>query len=422
MTKKAHPKKTLKAPTRPPIAKPPQADIPDAAPWTADAVVLACRQSPSWAEIQKLINAELDNPGGDCPPSLFSAIDSTWDEFFSADRSAPYAPGDVLSAIQFWMMFPTLYWSKPVRGFSRGIALSDHTVAENIIMAAAEQEEFDCSSIAISGKMVRHLFSIMDEHPEFKTLDDLPKDYIEMGIKHLPEMKAAWAATERVLARLKTRCQAAVEQAADAKPDSPQADHGTAALDSFADVEGLPAEIRAILKRGDFTALSDDEIAKVEAWLKNHARPEPIKPSGFQQEALSGVPDPVNAKARRMDEANERLRIIRDYNTPRQQSAAPQGAPVTPVPLTPTPTGTSGHMSKQARALAVKTEHPDWTDAQVAEVAGCHVKSLYRWKLFTMAKDVLKNGKTDFPTGRKPKEEPMEAWEDEDKDRNDGES
>jgi hypothetical protein len=72
-------------------------------------------------------------------------------------------------------------------------------------------------------------------------------------------------------------------------------------------------------------------------------------------------------------------------------------------------------MSKQARALAVKTEHPDWTDAQVAEAAGCHVKSLYRWKLFTTAKGVLKAGRATLPTGRKPKEEPMEAWEDEDK-------
>jgi hypothetical protein len=75
-----------------------------------------------------------------------------------------------------------------------------------------------------------------------------------------------------------------------------------------------------------------------------------------------------------------------------------------------------GKMNKQACALAVKTQHPDWTDAQIAKAAGCHVKSLYRWKLFTAAKDLLKGGRADLPLGRKPKDEPMEAWEDQDKD------
>lgn len=86
-----------------------------------------------------------------------------------------------------------------------------------------------------------------------------------------------------------------------------------------------------------------------------------------------------------------------------------------------------GHMSKEARALAVKTEHPDWTDAQVAEAAGCHVKSLCRWKLFTTAKGILKSGRADLPLGRKPKDKPMEAWDadadtSDDDDNDDGES
>jgi len=85
----------------------------------------------------------------------------------------------------------------------------------------------------------------------------------------------------------------------------------------------------------------------------------------------------------------------------------------------------AGNMSKEARALAVKTQHPDWTDAQVAEAAGCHVKSLYRWKLFTTAKGILQSGRADLPLGRKPKDKPMEAWEDatnDDDDKDDGES
>ncbi|HUT58341.1 MAG TPA: hypothetical protein VNA25_10880 [Phycisphaerae bacterium] len=73
-------------------------------------------------------------------------------------------------------------------------------------------------------------------------------------------------------------------------------------------------------------------------------------------------------------------------------------------------------MSKEALALAVKVEHPHFSDAEVADAAGCHVKSLYRMKKFTAAKEILKEGRATLPTGSKPTDEPMEAWEDENKD------
>jgi len=107
----------------------------------------------------------------------------------------------------------------------------------------------------------------------------------------------------------------------------------------------------------------------------------------------------------------------------REEALAKASAPPRPEsdigPQAPAPGGMPGRMNKQACALAVKTEHPDWNDAQVAEAAGCHVKSLSRMKLYRAAKGVLEQDKADFPLGRKPKDEPIEAWEE---DKDDGES
>jgi len=80
--------------------------------------------------------------------------------------------------------------------------------------------------------------------------------------------------------------------------------------------------------------------------------------------------------------------------------------------------GGAAELSKVARALAALTDHPDWTDEQIAKAAGCNVKSLYRMKKFKDAKALLKEGKGDMPKGSKSKEGDVEAWErDEDPDK-----
>lgn len=69
-------------------------------------------------------------------------------------------------------------------------------------------------------------------------------------------------------------------------------------------------------------------------------------------------------------------------------------------------------LSKKARALAALTDHPDWTDEQIAQAAGCHVKSLYRWKEFRLARELLKGGREEFPRGSKDGESgELEAWD-----------
>jgi hypothetical protein len=63
------------------------------------------------------------------------------------------------------------------------------------------------------------------------------------------------------------------------------------------------------------------------------------------------------------------------------------------------PPETEAALSKEALALAALTDHPGWTDEQIATAAGCNAKSLYRMKKFKNAKALLKEGKDDMPRG-----------------------
>ena len=51
------------------------------------------------------------------------------------------------------------------------------------------------------------------------------------------------------------------------KSQSPKSQDPQATPDSSADIPGLPREIAAILGRGNFPSLSDDEYAKLGAFL-----------------------------------------------------------------------------------------------------------------------------------------------------------
>lgn len=62
--------------------------------------------------------------------------------------------------------------------------------------------------------------------------------------------------------------------------------------------------------------------------------------------------------------------------------------------------------SKQAQALACLTDHPSWSNKQIAAAIGVHVKSLSRWAKFNRArrllieKGLLPRGHRDKATGR----------------------
>ena len=67
--------------------------------------------------------------------------------------------------------------------------------------------------------------------------------------------------------------------------------------------------------------------------------------------------------------------------------------------------------SLEARALAVLTDHPEWSDDEIANVAGCNRTSLYRLPKYTAARALLKNeGKDNALRGVK-NEAGLDAWE-----------
>jgi len=69
-------------------------------------------------------------------------------------------------------------------------------------------------------------------------------------------------------------------------------------------------------------------------------------------------------------------------------------------------------LSKEAMALGALTDHPDWTDKQIAGIAGCPWTELYRVPKYKFAKAAMKAGKSNMPKGSKDAESgDMEAWD-----------
>lgn len=54
-------------------------------------------------------------------------------------------------------------------------------------------------------------------------------------------------------------------------------------------------------------------------------------------------------------------------------------------------------LSKEAMALAALADHPDWSDEQIAELAGCNRSSLYRMPRYVMARRMLQSSRQRFP-------------------------
>jgi hypothetical protein len=70
--------------------------------------------------------------------------------------------------------------------------------------------------------------------------------------------------------------------------------------------------------------------------------------------------------------------------------------------------------SKEALALAVLADHPGWSDTEIAKKAGCNRTTLYAFKKFMAAKEILREEKNNLPRGSKFPDEGMEAWDNED--------
>jgi hypothetical protein len=53
------------------------------------------------------------------------------------------------------------------------------------------------------------------------------------------------------------------------------------------------------------------------------------------------------------------------------------------------------------KAMALLARHPEWSDLRIAHEAGVSRTSLYRWPEFVKAKEILAEGKSSRPRGRK---------------------
>lgn len=70
------------------------------------------------------------------------------------------------------------------------------------------------------------------------------------------------------------------------------------------------------------------------------------------------------------------------------------------------------NMSGEARALAILTDHPDWPNWRIANEAGLHEKSLYKFKQFRRARKMLKDsGRAGLLRGFKTKDGDIEVYE-----------
>jgi hypothetical protein len=69
-------------------------------------------------------------------------------------------------------------------------------------------------------------------------------------------------------------------------------------------------------------------------------------------------------------------------------------------------------VGKQARALALLYEHPEWSDGDIAERVPCNRTSLYRMEKYQAARTLLKQGRMDRSHGSKSREGDIEAWDD----------
>ena len=68
-------------------------------------------------------------------------------------------------------------------------------------------------------------------------------------------------------------------------------------------------------------------------------------------------------------------------------------------------------LSKQAKALAALVDHPDWSDEEIADAAGCHPKSLYRMQKFVDARALQKAMGTPPPGKKDGETGDVEAWD-----------
>ena len=112
---------------------------------------------------------------------------------------------------------------------------------------------------------------------------------------------------------------------------------------------------------------------------------------------LDDIVEPARQLSREADEGN----LPRDdsHNSSRD-SVAPAKSPI------------FSEFSKASLAMALLIQHPDWTNARIADAIGCNVKYLSQLPNFKAAKKLVReSGKRNLPRGSKGKKGDVEAWD-----------
>ena len=121
-----------------------------------------------------------------------------------------------------------------------------------------------------------------------------------------------------------------------------------------------------------------------------------MKPDLMGHHMASGIPGMTITA---LTDAAQRLRQLANW-----QPVCKPGAPISKR------TGAS----KEAIALGVLADHPDWSDIEIAKSAGCNRTSLYAFPKFMAAKKILRRGKDALTRGSKYQDGGLEAWDNED--------
>lgn len=135
----------------------------------------------------------------------------------------------------------------------------------------------------------------------------------------------------------------------------------------------LIAEFQTLAKlhRADFPELA--EQAEKEDWVTRSFYAEHIW-AGIERAAVTAA-ERLNQPASTQRETSE------DHSRQSKDTHAQQTAPLQ-------------ELSGVARSLAFLTDHPDWTDEQIAEAAGLSRTTLYDYDLFKKARALLKAKKS----------------------------
>ena len=150
-------------------------------------------------------------------------------------------------------------------------------------------------------------------------------------------------------------------------------------------------------------------VARDGGGIVRNAEGEPLRGPITQEQARKRLGAKVMADAdqgREILKRWERARARADAEEAKQVATPEAGAKEADKPAQP-------ELSNEALGLTILQQHPDWTNTRIAKEVGVSRTTVYRWKSFKGARQVLREaGKARFPRGQKDADDgTMEAWD-----------